>query len=147
MTWRTFDWKSHKVGQLGEVLNSVVYKCAFCKGTGLITYKRNTKCPVCLGKGQVSVSGFAVICAYCNANGRAYLNRDLTCNICKGKGVVSIGSREIQICNVCKGSGRERGSSLACLKCKGKGVIPSEEKDKVPENNLEASSFNNENNL
>ena len=127
MYWKTFDWKSQKVGQKGEILNKTDYKCGFCKGTGLMPSKKSTRCPACLGAATVKVSSPAVICAYCNGEGRSFLNRDLTCIICKGKGVVSVSSRDIEPCPVCKGRGRERGVDLPCLICKGKGVV--EKKD------------------
>lgn len=122
MYWKTFDWKSHKVGQKGEVLNKTVYKCGFCKGAGLMPSKRSTKCPSCLGKGTIKVSSPAVICAYCNGEGRSFLNRDLSCIICGGKGVVSINSKNIESCPTCKGRGRRKGVDLPCLMCRGKGV-------------------------
>jgi len=124
MEWKSFDWKSQKVGQKGEVLNKTVYKCGFCKGAGLISSKGNARCPVCLGDGTVRVAAPAVICAYCNGEGRANLNRDLGCSVCKGKGVVTIESKEIQNCPACKGTGKECNSGLPCLTCKGKGVLP-----------------------
>lgn len=124
MYWKTFDWKSQKVGRKGEVLTKAVYKCGFCKGTGLMPSKKNTRCPGCLGAGTVKVPSPAVICAYCNGKGRSFLNRDLSCIICKGKGVVSINTKNIDACPTCKGRGREKGVDLPCLNCKGKGVIP-----------------------
>jgi len=124
MEWKTFDWKSQKAGRVGEVLTKAVYKCGFCKGTGLMPSKKSTRCPVCLGVGSVKVSSPAVICACCSGAGRSFLNRDLTCIICKGKGVVSIATKDIEICPACKGRGRRKGVDLPCLNCKGKGVIP-----------------------
>jgi len=123
MYWKTFDWKSQKVGQKGEVLGKVVYKCAFCKGAGLMPRRRSTTCPVCLGKGTVRVPGSAIICGYCTGVGRSPLNREISCIICKGKGVVPIGSKNIEVCPTCKGMGREKGVTLACLTCKGKGAM------------------------
>ena len=123
MDWKTFDWKSQKAGQKGEVLTKTFYKCGFCKGKGL-TLSRTTKCPVCLGKGTVTVASPAVICAYCDGEGRSFLNRDLTCIICRGKGVVSVSSKDIEICPTCKGRGKKKGVDLPCLTCEGKGVIP-----------------------
>lgn len=123
MDWKTFDWRSQKVGKKGEVLNKTVYKCGFCKGTGLMPSK-TTRCLVCLGKGMVKVTAPAVICAYCNGQGRSLLNRDLSCMICKGKGVVTISGKNIVSCPKCKGRGREKGRDVPCSTCKGKGVIP-----------------------
>ena len=124
MYWKTFDWKSQKVGQKGETLTKTVYKCGFCKGTGFMPSKKSTRCPACLGAGNVKVPSPAVICGYCNGEGRSFLNRDLTCLICKGKGVVGVSSKNIEICPTCKGRGREKGVGLPCLMCKGKGVVP-----------------------
>ena len=123
MDWKSFDWKSQKIGQIGEVLNKTVYRCGFCKGEGLLISKK-TKCPVCLGKGTVKVTSPAVICAYCDGRGSSILNRSLACSVCKGKGVVSIETKEIEICSTCRGRGRKKGINLPCLGCKGKGVIP-----------------------
>ena len=123
MYWKTFNWKSQKVGQKGEVLTKTSYKCGFCKGTGLMPSKKFTTCPVCLGNGTVKVVPPAIICGYCGGKGRSFLNRDLICIICKGKGVVNISSKNIEVCPTCKGRGREKGADLHCLTCKGKGVI------------------------
>jgi len=122
MHWKSFNWKSQKAGQKGEVLTKAIYKCGFCKGAGLMPSRKSTRCPACLGKGTVKVPPPAVICAYCNGEGRSYLNRDLTCIICKGKGVLGISSKDIEICSTCNGRGREKGVDLPCLICKGKGV-------------------------
>ncbi|MFH1860869.1 MAG: hypothetical protein ABH870_07675 [bacterium] len=124
MEWKTFDWKNKEAVRKGEILTKTVYRCGFCKGTGLAPSQRFTKCPVCLGDGSVRVTPPAIICAYCNRKGSSRLNRDLPCIVCRGKGVVSISSKDIQICPDCKGKGRKRGSELSCLTCKGKGVIP-----------------------
>lgn len=85
--------------------------------------QKGTRCPACLGAGNIKVPSPAVICAYCNGEGRSFLNRDLTCIVCKGRGVVSVSSKDIEICPTCKGRGREKGSNLPCLICKGNGVI------------------------
>ena len=122
MNWRTIEWSRQSIGRRGEILTKDVYRCGFCKGTGLLFSKKGIKCPVCLGNGKANVQSPAVICAYCNGNGR-HLNSNLACTVCKGKGVVAVESKNIEACILCKGRGRERGSSLPCLKCKGKGVI------------------------
>jgi len=101
MDWKTFDWRSQKVGQKGEVLNKTVYRCGYCKGSGLISSKGNARCPVCLGSGTVRTPAPAVICAYCDGEGRAYLNKDLICNVCRGKGIINIESEKIENCPVC----------------------------------------------
>jgi DnaJ-class molecular chaperone len=123
MNWKTFDWKSQKVGQKGEVLTRDVYRCGFCKGKGIVSRNKEISCPACSGTAEARIPGLAVICAYCNGAGRAHLNKDLTCNVCRGHGVVPIASRDIASCPACKGLGRECGSGLPCLACKGKGVI------------------------
>ena len=124
MIWKTFDWKSHKIGRKGEALYKTRYKCGFCKGKGLMPSKVSIRCPACSGVGTVKISSPAVICAYCNGGGRSFLNRDLTCLICKGIGVVNVGSKDIESCPVCNGNGREKGATLPCLTCRGKGVVP-----------------------
>ena len=126
MYWKTFDWKSQKVGQRGEVLYKASYRCGFCKGTGLMPSKKHIRCPTCLGVRVVKVPSPAVICAYCSGTGRSLLNRELTCLVCKGKGVVSVSSKDIEYCLACKGRGRGKGVDLPCLTCKGKGVVPKE---------------------
>lgn len=123
MDWKTFDWKNQKIGQKGEILTKTTYKCGFCKGRGFMPSQKNTRCPVCLEPGIVSLPSPVVICAYCNGEGRSYLNRDLRCIVCRGKGVVGVESKDIEICSTCQGKGRERGGGLPCLMCKGRGVV------------------------
>ncbi len=123
MNWRTMEWNKQPIGRRGEILTKDVYRCGFCKGTGLLPSKKGIKCPVCLGDGKVKVSSPAVICAYCKGTGRSRLNSNLTCLVCKGKGIVKVSSKLVEICPACKGRGREKGSDLPCLTCRGKGVI------------------------
>ena len=123
MEWKTFDWKSQRAGQRGEVLNKNTYRCGFCSGKGFMPSKKNTRFSVCLGDGTVEVEPPVVICAYCNESGKSQLNSDLTCIVCSGRGVVSVKTSQIEICPACKARGREKGANLPCLTCSGKGVV------------------------
>lgn len=120
--WKTYDFKSQKVGEKGKVLNKNIYKCGFCSGKRFVPSKRNIVCPVCLGNGAIKIKPPVVICAYCNGSGKSKVNADLVCSVCRGKGVVSVPTAYVETCSVCRGSGREKESNLPCLKCKGKGV-------------------------
>jgi DnaJ-class molecular chaperone len=121
MDWKIFDPRSQKIGQKGEVLNKMVYRCRYFKSSGLISSKGNVRCPDCLGSRTVRTSAPAVICASYDGEGRAYLHKNLICNVCKG--IINIESEKIVNCPVCKGTGRERDNGLSCLNCRGKAVV------------------------
>lgn len=123
MSWQTMELDQQSIGRRGEILTRDVYRCGFCKGTGLLSSQKGIKCPVCSGAGQAHVQSPAVICAYCNATGKRYPRTTLTCTVCRGNGVVSVGTSRIETCPACKGIGRERGKTLPCLTCKGTGVV------------------------
>ena len=128
MNWRTMEWSSQSIGRRGEILTKDVYRCGFCRGTGLLSSQKGIKCPVCLGNGKANVQSPAVICAYCNGTGKRHPRTTLTCTVCRGKGIVTIGTSQIETCPTCKGIGRERGKTLPCLTCKGMGVISKKKK-------------------
>jgi len=124
MSWGIIDVNKQSMGKRGEILTRAVYRCGFCRGTGLLSSKKGIKCPVCLGNGKANVKSPAVICAYCNGTGKRHPRTTLTCTVCRGRGVVSVETSEVKTCPTCKGIGRERGRTLPCLTCKGTGVIP-----------------------
>ena len=124
MAWKTMEWNSQSIGRRGKILTKDVYRCGFCRGTGLLSSQKGIKCPVCLGDGKAKVQSPAVICAYCNGIGKRHPRTTLTCSVCRGKGIVSVGSSQVEKCPSCKGIGRVRGMTLPCLTCKGIGVIP-----------------------
>ena len=123
MSWRTMEWSSQSIGQRGEILTKDVYRCGFCRGTGLLSSQKGIKCPVCLGNGKANVQSPAVICAYCSGTGKSHINTDLACIVCSGRGVIGIHTKLVEICPNCKGKGREKGGNLPCLACRGKGVV------------------------
>lgn len=106
--------------KLPEILREEIYPCAFCKGTG--EKPRGAKCPVCKGKGVVSVKPPVIKCTYCKGRGEERPRTNITCVVCKGKGVVSI-EEPLEICTHCRGTGAEPTNKLPCIVCRGKGVI------------------------
>ncbi len=109
-------------GAPGEILeDNKVYRCVFCKGTGI--RPRNVRCPVCKGREKISVQPPVRMCAFCNGTGEAKPRAALTCPVCKGKGLVSV-QEPFRSCPGCSGKGKERGSEFYCPECKGKGVVP-----------------------
>ena len=102
----------------------VTATCAFCQGKGTDPFEllsKLSKCQVCLGKGEVTISAPAIECAFCGGTG---IHRDqrLTCVVCGGKGMVSI-KEPVETCPECKGKSVVEGNYLPCAKCGGKGVI------------------------
>ena len=112
--------------QVGEILEEEVYPCGFCNGTG--EKPRGSKCPVCKGKGTVSVEPPAVKCAYCKGRGEEKPRSNVTCTACKGKGVIHI-EEPVEICPHCRGTGKEPTNKLVCVKCRGKGVVTVQEEE------------------
>lgn len=113
-------------GAPGEVLrNSKVYKCVFCKETGIrrLGGMQGAKCPVCRGRTKITITPPVMRCAFCNGTGEAKPRASLTCPVCKGKGLVSV-REPFQTCPSCNGKGKMRGSEFYCPECKGKGVTP-----------------------
>ena len=114
---------------VGKIIREDFYKCGFCNGTGQRPLGSN--CPVCKGRGQISISPPAVKCAFCKGKGEAQPRSLITCRICRGKGVVSI-FEPIQVCPECGGRGHTFSGSESppCKRCKGKGVITAGEGEK-----------------
>ncbi|ODS34294.1 MAG: Chaperone protein DnaJ [Candidatus Scalindua rubra] len=112
-------------GKPGEILrNNKVYKCIFCKGTGIrhLGGTHGAKCPVCKGKTKITVTPPVVMCSFCNGRGEDQPGMALTCSVCKGKGLVHV-EEPFEVCPGCHGRGRPIASKLYCSECKGKGVI------------------------
>ena len=72
MSWQKMDWNKQVAGRRGEILVKDVYRCGFCKGTGLLSSIKGIKCPVCSGDGKVKVQSPAVMCAYCKGTGKRH---------------------------------------------------------------------------
>jgi len=121
-------WKPVKVGsgierfghQTGELLRDDMYTCGYCKGTG--EKPKGYKCPVCKGKGSMSIEPPAVICAYCRGSGEEKPRSNITCTACRGRGIIHV-EEPVEICPNCNGTGKEPSNKLVCIKCRGKGVI------------------------
>ncbi|MBN1374986.1 MAG: hypothetical protein JXA01_02400 [Dehalococcoidia bacterium] len=73
-----------------------VVGCGYCGATGKVgsgygSYAK-TMCPVCLGRGRISVDANAVKCRGCNGTGRHYTGYHTLCvdkhSDCHGKGWV-----------------------------------------------------------
>jgi len=107
-------------GSGATILRQEVYRCGFCRGSG--EKPKGAKCPVCKGKGQVSVKPPAVVCAYCKGRGEERPRSNVTCTACRGKGFVSI-IEPIEKCPRCRGTGAEPTNKLSCIVCRGKGVV------------------------
>ena len=107
---------------VGKIIRESSYKCGFCKGTG--QRPLSSTCPVCKGKGEISINPPAVKCAFCKGKGEAQPRSTMTCLTCRGKGVVSI-VEPIKVCPECQGSGHTSSGSDSpvCRACRGAGVI------------------------
>lgn len=113
---------------IGKIVREDFYNCGFCNGTG--QRPLGSVCPVCKGKGQISINPPAVRCAFCKGRGEAQPRSLITCRVCKGKGVVSI-VEPIKLCPECGGRGHISSGSESppCKRCKGKGVVTAEERE------------------
>jgi len=40
MSWRTIEWGEQSIGRRGEILTRHVFRCGFCRGTGVVSTKR-----------------------------------------------------------------------------------------------------------
>jgi len=109
------------------ILRQEVYQCGFCRGNG--EKPKGAKCPVCKGKGQVSVKPPAVVCAYCKGRGEERPRSNITCTACRGKGFVSV-IEPIEKCPHCRGTGAEPTNKLSCIVCRGKGVVTQKKNDR-----------------
>jgi hypothetical protein len=85
-----------------EMMNKTV-PCNFCKATGKVgsgygSYGK-TSCPVCFGRGQISIDAYAKKCAGCNGSGRLntgyFTNSVVKHETCRGTGWISPQSRQI----------------------------------------------------
>ena len=112
--------RGEKKGVTQQIVRESRYRCGFCRGEGKIG---GTVCPVCKGKGTVSIMNPpAVVCAFCRGTGEAKRRSGITCLACKGKGIIPV-VEPIEICDKCSGSGKEpTNKTLLCGKCKGAGV-------------------------
>jgi len=109
------------------ILRQEVYQCGFCRGNG--EKPKGAKCPVCKGKGQVSVKPPAITCAYCKGRGEERPRSNITCTACRGKGFVSV-IEPIEKCSHCRGTGAEPTNKLSCIVCRGKGVVTQKKNDR-----------------
>ena len=103
---------------------STKIKCAFCGGTGRDPFEvmsKKSSCPVCKGRGEVSVQEPLVPCAYCHGTGQQPRTR-LSCPACQGKGVVHLAGPTTE-CPNCEGAGKEPKTNMPCWVCKGAGLI------------------------
>jgi len=124
-------WKPVKIDRRGSIYSPIggggatilrqqIYPCAFCQGVG--EKPKGAKCPVCQGKGQVSVKPPVIRCAYCKGRGEERRASQLTCSVCRGKGFVSV-TEPLRVCPHCRGTGAEPTNKLPCIVCGGKGAI------------------------
>ncbi len=125
MEWRPYRLKGDRRGMAGQILKGEEFRCAFCKGTGILQ-KTKSQCPVCRGQGVVKVTPPAVVCAYCKGRGDFPARSNITCTVCGGKGGVSV-PEAIDVCLQCRGTGAASDSKLPCLVCRGKGVVSTSE--------------------
>lgn len=98
-------------------------KCPFCDGTGVDPFgimSELSTCPVCKGRGEISVREPYVECKYCGGSGVEPGTR-LTCSACSGKGVHHV-EEPTEVCPVCEGTG-ETENGFHCLFCGGAGVV------------------------
>jgi len=123
---RAYDPVSAR-GEAATILRQEVYQCGFCRGSG--AKPKGAKCPVCKGKGQVSVKPPAVVCAYCKGRGEERPRSNITCTACRGKGFVSV-IEPIEKCPHCRGTGAEPTNKLSCIVCRGRGVVTTKKNDR-----------------
>jgi len=125
VAWTTMDFgHSGRPGRFSRseqtsLNNEKTLNCGFCRGTG--KKAKGAGCPVCRGKGRVSIVPPTVPCAYCKSTGTERRTGRI-CPVCRGKGAVSV-HPPIGVCGQCQGTGAEQGTGLTCLKCSGKGVV------------------------
>ena len=107
---------------VGKIIREDFYNCGFCRGNG--QRPLDSTCPVCKGRGQISINPPAVRCAFCKGRGEAQPRSLITCRVCKGKGAVSI-VEPILICPECGGRGHISSGSESppCKRCNGIGVV------------------------
>lgn len=66
-------------------------RCVYCNGTGK-TPSRVFSCPICKGKGRISIEDDMVPCPACKGTGR-HPQSKLSCLECKGLGYVKPSSK------------------------------------------------------
>lgn len=102
----------------------MLYKCAFCRGTGKDPFhllSELSTCQVCNGRKTVEIKGNVVKCAYCNGNGKQRGDGRVPCIACGGRGLGRV--ENPKTCPNCRGSGRVKETTLTCLKCHGYGSV------------------------
>lgn len=115
-----------KQRSLPELLRETVYQCGFCAGEGYSP--PGCKCPVCKGRGTVTIlEPPAIKCGYCRGTGRKEKRVHITCIVCRGKGIVRV-KEPIKTCPACDGKGWATEDRLPCTFCKGKGVVTKKER-------------------
>ena len=118
-TWRPEDGYA-KANPTGPTLSELRWKPGVLKpgdpncksGTREGSWLRKTKCPDCMGKGQIQSS---VVCSDCGGSGRKLV--DKPCSRCSGTGAKT----ENPLCNACNGAGTVLSS---CPDCHGNGIAP-----------------------
>ncbi len=115
---------------VGKIIREDLYNCGFCGGKG--QRPPGSTCPVCKGKGQISMNPPALRCAFCKGRGEAQPRSLITCRICKGKGIVKI-VEPIKLCLECGGRGHIASGSETppCKRCKGKGIVTAGDERKI----------------
>jgi DnaJ-class molecular chaperone len=93
--------------------------CAYCRSSGVDPkYGNASRCPVCGGSGELTVTPPVVTCLRCFGSGRE--GGDLSCLGCRGTGVVSV-RKEAATCPKCRGTGED--GVFYCTPCKGQGIV------------------------
>ena len=118
-----WTWKPTTPAEVvGKIIREDFYNCGFCGGKG--QKPPGSTCPVCKGKGQISMNSPALRCAFCKGRGEAQPRSLITCRVCKGKGINKI-VEPIKLCPECRGRGHITFGSEnpPCKKCKGKGIV------------------------
>lgn len=102
-----------------RLLREKRHGCAFCSATGEMP--RGCTCPVCKGKGRISLKPPVVSCAHCRGRGAEQPRTKITCTACGGRGYREV-IEPVALCPSCGGRGAEQSSGLPCLACRGAGV-------------------------
>ena len=104
---------------------TVLLRCAFCKGKGKDPFgvmSSLSTCCVCGGAGMVRVHTPYVRCAHCRGRGAI---KTFPCTVCHGKGHVPAPEGATAPCPDCQSTGDDTSAgAMACLRCKGRGWLP-----------------------